>query len=92
MDIAWHNLLSLAFFVVFLIFTEPMNREISQWIPRSVPTNWTQVRNQWEYSHAARFVLQLSGLSALQISLLVETPVERLRQPVTPEVAQLTRR
>jgi magnesium-transporting ATPase (P-type) len=32
-------------FMVFLVFTEPMNREIFQWTPQSVPTDWTQVRN-----------------------------------------------
>ncbi len=70
---------ALAFFVVFLVFTEPMNREIFQWTPQSVPANWTQVRSQWEYSHVARFVLQLMGLGALLISVLVETPVNHLR-------------
>jgi len=81
----------LAFFVVFLVFTEPMNREIFQWSPQSVPANWFQVRNQWEYSHVARFVFQLLGLCALQVSLLVETPIG-LHHSVTPEVAPLTKR
>ncbi len=79
-------------FIVFLVFTEPMNREIFQWSAESVPADWTRVRNQWEYSHAARFVLQLIGLCALQISLLVETPIERSPDRLAPEVAQLTRR
>lgn len=80
-----------AFFVVFLVFTEPMNREIFQWSSQSVPTNWTQVRNQWEYSHVARFVLQLLGLCALQVSLLVEIPIERSRHSIPREIAPLTR-
>jgi hypothetical protein len=63
-------------FVVFLLFTEPMNREIFQWTPQSVPADWIRVRNQWEYSHATRFVLQLIGLGALLISVLVETSTE----------------
>jgi uncharacterized membrane protein len=71
---------ALAFLVVFLVFTEPMNREIFQWTPQSVPANWMQVRNQWEYSHVVRFVLQLIGLCAFQISLLAETPIARAIQ------------
>ena len=63
-------------FIVFLVFTEPMNREIVQWSIESVPADWTRVRNQWEYSHVARFIFQLIGLCALVISLLVENPVE----------------
>lgn len=68
---------ALAFFVVFLMFTEPMNREIFQWTPQSVPADWTRVRNQWEYSHAVRFVIHLIGFSALLISVLVETPTKK---------------
>jgi hypothetical protein len=79
-------------FIVFLVFTEPMNREIFQWSIESVPADWTRVRNQWEYSHAARFVLQLIGLCAFQISLLVETLIERSRNHLAPEAAQLAKR
>jgi hypothetical protein len=32
------------------------------------------LRDRWEYGHAAGFVLQLFGFSALVISVLVETP------------------
>ena len=84
---------ALAFFIVFLVFTEPMNREIFQWTPQSVPADWTRVRNQWEYSHITRFVLQLIGFAAFLLSALVETPAEdRLRNRITPEAAQLAKR
>lgn len=61
-------------FIFFLVFTEPMNREIFQWSAGSVPADWTRIRNQWEYSHVTRFIQQLMGLSALLISVLVEIP------------------
>jgi hypothetical protein len=84
---------ALAFFIVFLVFTEPMNREVFQWTPQLVPADWTRVRNQWEYSHIARFVLQLLGFAAFLLSVLVETPPEdRLRNRITPEAAQLAKR
>ncbi len=70
-----------------------MNREIFQWTPQSVPADWTRVRNQREYSHIARFVLQLIGFGAFLLSALVETPAEdRLRNRITPEAAQLAKR
>jgi Domain of unknown function (DUF1772) len=78
-------------FMVFLVFTEPMNREIFQWTPQSVPADWTQIRNQWEYSHATRFVLQLMGLGALLISVLVETSTERDRDRATQQYATSSR-
>jgi hypothetical protein len=39
-----------------------------------VPTVWMQLRNRWEYGHAAGFGVQLVGLGALVLSVLVETP------------------
>ncbi len=65
--------------LVWFVFTAPMNAEISRWTVGSLPTDWTRVRNQWEYSHATRFVLQLIGFSALLLSVLLETPNNHLR-------------
>lgn len=77
--------------VVWFTLVAPMNAEFAQWTVNSIPANWMQVRNQWEYSHAARFVLQLIGLCTLQISLLVEIPTTRPRNTIPPEIASLTR-
>jgi len=38
-----------------------------------VPALWLRLRNRWEYGHATGFVVTLLGLSALVISILVET-------------------
>lgn len=69
----------LAFPVIFFAFTEPANSVIRNATPESIPTNWKQLRNQWEYSHLARFFCHLVGLSALVLSVLVETPTGHLR-------------
>jgi len=67
---------------IWFIFVAPMNAEFAQWTIDSIPADWTRVRNQWEYSHAARFVLQLIGFGALLLSVLVETPKNlRSRHP-----------
>jgi len=62
--------LALAFFVVWLGFTNPVNAETAKWTASSIPPDWSRWRSQWEYSHAARFVLHLIGFSALLISLI----------------------
>ncbi|MDV2994612.1 MAG: hypothetical protein N4J56_004266 [Chroococcidiopsis sp. SAG 2025] len=67
-----------------------MNAEFAQWTVNFIPAEWTQVRNQWEYSHATRFVLQLLGLSALLISVLSETSAKRSPNRTTPKMANLT--
>lgn len=75
-------LMLLAFPVVFFAFTEPANRAIRSATPESIPANWEQLRYQWEYSHLARFFCHLGALSALVVSVLVETPARYLRDPV----------
>jgi Domain of unknown function (DUF1772) len=66
----------LAFPVLFFAFTEPANNIIRSATPKSVPVNWEQLRNQWEYSHLARFFCHLGALSALVLSVLIESEAE----------------
>jgi hypothetical protein len=49
--------------VAFWVFTQPANRATRNWT--MLPENWMQLRNQWEYSHAASAVLNLVALFAL---------------------------
>jgi hypothetical protein len=59
--------------VLWWVTVAPANAQIRTWAA-AVPADWTQVRDQWERSHAARFVLQLGGLGALLLALLREIP------------------
>jgi hypothetical protein len=72
--------LLLAFPITFFLFIEPVNVVFRNATPASVPVDWMRLREQWEYSHAARFVLQLMALSALLLSVLMETPVNYPRK------------
>lgn len=60
--------------VLWFVWILPVNMEISRWTAASVPENWTQLRDQWEYTHATRFVIQLIGFSSLMLSILNEIP------------------
>jgi len=56
---------------IWLAFVRPVNNKVSGWTAvESTPPEWTQVRRQWEYSHAARAILTLAGLGALVVSVL----------------------
>lgn len=81
------GLMLLAFPVIFFAFTEPANVVIRNATPESIPANWEQLRNQWEYSHLARFFCHLAAFSALVLSILVEVPAQSLqvqvKQPYT---------
>ena len=65
-----------AAFVAWLAFVAPMNAVVNTWTDGVIPADWTRVRDQWEYAHAGRFILQLVGLSSLVGSVLTETPAE----------------
>jgi hypothetical protein len=73
-------LLLLLAFGIWLVVVAPVNGEVAEALrsaPESVPAVWMRRRNRWEYGHAAGFVVQLVGLCALVLSVLVETPKER---------------
>jgi hypothetical protein len=62
------------------MFIAPANVEIATWTLDTIPADWTWWRSQWEYTQAARAILEILGLSALVLSVLVETPTRRLRE------------
>lgn len=49
--------------VVFWTFTFPANQQTGNWTV--MPADWTRLRAQWEYSHAASAALNLAALIAL---------------------------
>ena len=55
--------------VVFFTFTYPANQITNNWT--MLPANWMELRNQWEYSHAASAGLGLVALISLILSVLV---------------------
>jgi hypothetical protein len=67
---------TVAFFVVWLGFTNAANAETATWTANSIPSDWTQWRRQWEYSHAARFGLHLIGFASLVLSSLFIIPTQ----------------
>ena len=62
-------------------FVFPVNSQMGDWAPESLPESVTKLRDQWEYTHAARAILQIVGLGALVLSALAETPTNPARLP-----------
>jgi hypothetical protein len=56
------------------LFVYPVNRELLTWTAETLPQNWTDFRDQWEYTHAARAALQFIALGVLVYSVLAERP------------------
>jgi hypothetical protein len=59
---------------LFWLLINPVNAAFAAWTPAAVPADWTRLRDQWEFSHAARGGLFLLGFSALLGSVLAIRP------------------
>lgn len=58
--------------VLFWLLVNPVNQEFAAWTPVAVPPDWTRLRDQWEFTHAARaglFLLGFCGLLAAVFSV-----------------------
>jgi hypothetical protein len=63
-------------FGIWLVVVAPVNSQVAtvfRSAPESIPSVWMRLRNRWEYGHVAGFIVQLVGLCALVLSVLVET-------------------
>jgi amino acid permease len=54
--------------VAFWGFTAPVNRATENWT--MLPSNWEELRDQWEYSHAVRAILYVPAMGTLVMSAL----------------------
>lgn len=63
----------------FWIWLAPVNATIATLTTDALPTDWMALRSQWEYTHAARALLQGIGLGALVFSVLVETTLNTFK-------------
>jgi hypothetical protein len=54
--------------LVFWLFTYPANVATANWTLQ--PESWEKLRQQWEYSHAAGALLQLTGFCLLIAAVL----------------------
>ena len=59
--------------ILWVALISPANSEMRSWALDNPPQDWMAMRDRWEYSHLARFAIQLTGLSALIIATLMPT-------------------
>jgi hypothetical protein len=70
-------------FGMWLVLVQPVNAEwlrVIQTAPEAIPDAYLRLRPRWEYSHAAGFVVTLAGVVLLVLSVVIETPTDRLRK------------
>ena len=67
-------LLGLLLFVTAMLITVlvevPIDNQIREWTVNSLPANWQQVRDRWEFFHGIRTFASLCGLGFIVASAL----------------------
>ncbi|MBE9166642.1 DUF1772 domain-containing protein [Pleurocapsales cyanobacterium LEGE 06147] len=66
-------------FVVFFSMVYPVNLLVENWTATSLPTNWTNARDRWEYGHAIHAAFFIFGLVALILAVLADTTTDRVQ-------------
>jgi hypothetical protein len=56
------------FFAIFFIWTFPANQTTANWT--TMPDNWSDLRRQWEYSHAVNAFVMLVAFCSVVLSVL----------------------
>lgn len=56
--------------IVWQVWVGPVNVQVSDWNSASTPENWMQLRDSWEYGHAARAVLFAGAFISLLVPAL----------------------
>ncbi len=51
------------------LWVAPVNAALVPLTSETLPSDWTRLRDQWEYTHAARALLQIVALAALVFSM-----------------------
>ena len=57
---------------VWAKFIEPINREVRDWTPETMPEDWEDKRERWHLLHFARLVISIIGFVALAVYALDE--------------------
>ena len=68
--------------VVWQVWVGPVNAEVDAWTTMaSMPADWDELRNSWEYGHAARAVLFAGAFVCLLVAMLDDMPSEPGSKP-----------
>jgi hypothetical protein len=61
----------------------PTNARFDRWAQDDIPADWRRSRDQWEFAHAARAILQVAGLGALTYAALSDASAPGISERVT---------
>jgi uncharacterized membrane protein len=70
---------------ITLAVNVPIDRQIQSWTAVTLPSNWTAIRDRWEFYHGLRTLVSLFAIACLFASTLASTaaPVTMKRRSTT---------
>jgi len=66
---------SLVALSITLLVNVPINHQMMQWTPATLPSNWQTLRSDWQFFHAIRTLASLAGLGCVLASTLLSKDV-----------------
>jgi len=64
----------LGMLALFAFGNNPLNQQIAQWTPETLPANWQEVRDAWDRFHAISSVLAAVAFTVLLVDVLRQMP------------------
>lgn len=78
--------------VITLVVNVPIDRQIHSWTTATLPTDWSAIRERWEFYHGLRTLVSLAALACLFASTLSTTEPATIRDhDAQPEERRSTR-
>ena len=68
--------------LVWQVWVGPVNQQVDAWTAASMPADWTTMRDNWEYGHAARAGLFAGAFVFLLVAALTRQSREPAPDPV----------
>jgi len=72
----YFGLVSFVLIIIVLIVTltilVPIDNQIKQWTPSTVPENWQQTRSKWDMFHTLRTFASLLNFACFSVAILAE--------------------
>ena len=66
--------------LITLLVLVPIDNNIKQWTPATVPADWESIRNRWQFYHTIRTFTSLASFGFFSISILIFNNRKQLLQ------------
>jgi uncharacterized membrane protein len=69
------SILIMTSLLITLLIEVPIDNQIKEWTPETVPADWETIRNRWEFFHMLRTFISLASFAFFTLSVMAFKPV-----------------